>query len=74
MTVLRRDSRTVVAYDDAGVRDFDLDDRRKATLLAGIESVVDELFRNDQWPIVRIMTRLVDELSFRAKLGKARGL
>ena len=69
---LGRNARAVVTDDDAGVRDFDHDDRRNAGLLAGIERVVDELLLDDERPIIGVVAGLVDELFFRAELGQAR--
>ena len=68
---LRRYSWAIVADDDAGVRDDDLNNRSNAGLLGGIEAVVNELFQDDERPIVGVMAGLVDELLFRAELGQA---
>jgi hypothetical protein len=47
-----------------------MDNRRRASLLAGVEGVIDELLKDDERPIFRVMPRLVDKLSFRAELAK----
>jgi hypothetical protein len=64
-----RDAGTIVGHDDAGLSDGDVDDRRDAGFFGGIERVIDQLFEDDEGPILDGVPGLVDEFLLRTEFG-----
>jgi hypothetical protein len=52
------------------VGNVDLDIRRGAALLAGVERVVEKLLQDDKRPVIGVVAGLVDQLLFQAKLNE----